>query len=405
MFKAYRFRMYPKEDQQAFLTEQFGACRFVWNHFLALRNERHAKTGKGMTYNEMSAILTEMKKRDEYSWLNNANSQSLQQTLMHLDTAFKRFFKNLGRYPRFKKRRGMQSFSIPQHFSINDNHMSIPKLKTQIRVFAHRHIEGEVQSLTATMTSSGKYYVTVLTDNTTESVETKPIKPETSVGIDVGLKNFLSLSDGVQLSNPRNLEKSGKNLVRRQKELSRKSRGSMNREKARIKVARLHEHISNQRMDFHNRVSDILLKQYDTIILEDLNVSGMLKNHHLSKSISDAGWSSFFAMLKTKALQRGKNVIEIGMFEPSSKMCSGCGSIKKDLKLSDRTYHCNACGLTIDRDLNAAINVWKMGMIKSGVPTDSGEFTPVDRNTSALSLFEREGIVQVHWLKQEAHVL
>ncbi|WP_298409698.1 transposase, partial [Ferroplasma sp.] len=118
-----------------------------------------------------------------------------------------------------------------------------------------------------------------------------------------------------------------------------------------------------------------------------------------------AGWSSFFAMLKTKALQRGKNVIEIGMFEPSSKMCSGCGSIKKDLKLSDRTYHCNACGLTIDRDLNAAINVWKMGMIKSGVPTDSGEFTPVDRNTSVLSLFEREGIVQVHWLKQEAHVL
>jgi putative transposase len=405
MFKSYKFRMYPNDKQKAFLAEQFGASRFIWNHFLDLRNKRYAETGKGMTYHEMSAILTEMKRSDEYSWLRTANAQSLQQTLMHLDTAFKRFFKHLADYPNFKRKRNRQSFQVPQHFSIEDNHLTIPKLNTPMRVFVHRCIEGEIQSLTVSVMPSGKYYVSILADTATEVAEAKPIKSETTVGVDVGLTYFLTLSDGTRISNPRNIRRSEKELTRRQKELSGKKRGSKNREKARIKVARVQEHVANQRTDFHNKLSDAMLRAYNTVITEDLNVRGMMGNHHMARSIADAGWSSFLAMLKAKASQRGKNIVEIGRFEPSSRMCSKCGNVKHDLKLSDRIYHCNACGLVIDRDLNAAMNILRMGLIKSGVPTDSGEFTPVDRGANTLSLLEKEGISQVHWLKQEAHVL
>ena len=209
----------------------------------------------------------------------------------------------------------------------------------------------------------------------------------------MGITAFLTTSDGMQIHNPKNLKKSEKKLAILQKRFSRKQKGSKNRNRAGVEVAKAQEHIANQRMDFHNRVSDVMLKAYDTVITEDLNVSGMMKNHHLARSIADAGWSSFLTVLKTKALSRGKNIIETGRFDPSSRMCSNCGNIKHDLKLWDRTYHCDTCGLSIGRDLNAAINIKKFGLIQTGIPTDSGEFTPME--ISLVGCLIREGISHV----------
>jgi putative transposase len=208
----------------------------------------------------------------------------------------------------------------------------------------------------------------------------------------VGITAFLTTSEGMQIPNPKNLRKSEKKLTLLQRRLSRKQKGSNNRSKARIKVAKTHEHIANQRMDFHNKTSDAILKTYDTVITEDLNVSGMMKNRHLAKSIGDAGWSSFMAMLKTKALQRGKNIIEIGRFDPSSKMCSNCGYIY-NLKLSERTWTCTKCGTVHDREWNAAKNIKQFGLIKTGVPTDSGELTPMEISLAGCLI--REGISHV----------
>ena len=309
MYKSYRFRIYPNEDQETLIVKHIGSCRFVWNHFLDMRNKRYAETGKGMTYKEMALLLPALKK--ENKWLNEVNSQSIQQVVMHLDSAFHGFFKKIGKYPVFKKKANGGSFAVPQNFKVEDNHLIILKFKTPIRMFVHRKIEGHMRSLTVSRTSSGKYYVSILADTGIQTPEPKEIEAESSVGMDVGITEFFTTSDGLQIGNPWNLKKSEKKLAKAQKQLSRKTKGSKNRNKAIIRVATIQEHIANQRMDFHNKISDILTRQYDTMITESLNVSGMMKNHNLARSIADAGWSSFFTMLKTKALSRGKNIIGI----------------------------------------------------------------------------------------------
>ncbi len=396
MFKACKFRLYPDEEQQLLLEKHIGSCRFVWNHFLDSRNKRYVETGKGMSYKDASVLLHALK--EEREWLNEVNSQSLQQELMHLDSAFHGFFRKVSGYPAFRKKRNGGSFTVPQHFTIKDNHLTIPKFKNPLRLFMHRNIEGEMRSLTISKTPSGKYYASILAETGKKIPGPVRIEACTSIGIDVGIKVFLTTSDGLQIDNPKNLKKSEKKLALLQKRLSRKQKGS------RIKVATAQEHIASQRLDLHNKVSDAMLKAYDTVITEDLNVSGMMRNHHLARSIADAGWSSFMAMLKTKALQRGKNIIEIGRFDPSSRMCSHCGYIH-NLKLSERKWICPQCNTAHDREWNAAKNIKQFGLIKTGIPTDSGEFTPVDRSIDTLSLLAREGIGQVHWLKQEAHAL
>ena len=322
---------------------------------------------------------------------------------MHLDSAFHGFFKKITRYPRFKKKRnsGSGSFSVPQHFSIDGNHLTIPKFKAPLRMIIHRDIEGKTTSLIISKTSSSKYYVSILSETQNEIPESREIKPSTTVSMDVGITEFLTLSNGIQISNPKNLKKSEKKLAKRQRQMAKKQEGSKNWNKSRIRVATLQEHVANQRMDFHNKMSDVLTRQYDTMITEGLNVSGMMKNHKLARSIADVGWSSFFTMLKTKALLRGKNTIEIGMFDPSSRMRSYCGYIY-NLKLSERTWTCPRCNTTHDREWNAAINIKRFGLIKTGIPTDSGELTPMDTIASTISLLEKERIRQVKWLKQEA---
>ena len=402
MFRACKFRLYPDEEQQLLLEMHIGSCRFVWNHFLDSRNKRYVETDKGMSYKDASVLLPALK--EEKEWLNEVNSQSLQQELMHLDSAFHGFFRKVSGYPSFRKKRSGGSFTVPQHFAIKDNHLTIPKFKTPLRLFMHRNIEGEMRSLTTSKTSSGKYYASILAGTGKKIPEPARIEGCASIGIDVGINAFLTTSDGLQIDNPKNLKKSERKLAILQKRLSRKQKGSKNRNKARVKVAKAQEHIANQRLDLHNKVSDAILKAYDTVITEDLNVSGMMRNHHLARSIADAGWSSFMTMLKTKALQRGKNIIEIGRFDPSSRMCSHCGYIH-NLKLNERTWICPQCNTAHDREWNAAKNIKQFGLIKTGIPTDSGEFTPVDRSIDTLIFLAREGIGQVHCLKQEAHAL
>ena len=404
MFKAYKYRLYPSDRQKEILSKHFGGCRFVWNHFLDLRSKQYAETGKGMTYNRMSLELKKLKHDGDHAWLGETNSQSLQQVLMHLDTAYTRFFNDLGEFPVFKHKSGRQSFTVPQRFRVEGNKLFIPNVGG-IRLFMHRAYEGDIRNVTISKNPSGKYYASLMVQLDNVAMQPEDINANSAVSIDVGLKAFATLSNGLQIANPKYLKRAEKQLKKAQRSLARKKKGSKNRREARVVVARAEEHVANQRRDFHDKVSDALLNAYDTIIVEDLNVSGMMLNHKLAQAIADVGWSSFITMLKTKALQRGKSVIEIGRFQPSSKMCSRCGNIKRDLKLSDRIYHCNVCGLTIDRDLNAAINIKRFGMISVDVPTDSGEFTPVDRGATTLFQLEREGIVQVHWLKQEAYVL
>ena len=208
----------------------------------------------------------------------------------------------------------------------------------------------------------------------------------------MGIKKFATLSDGVQIIKPKHIKQSEKKLTKEQRRLSRKRKHSRNWEKQHVKVARIQGHIANQRKDFLKKASDVIIKAYDTIAVEDLNVMGIVKNHRLARSASDTGWNTFTTMLKTKALKRGNTVIEIGRFDPFSRMCSHCGNIRHDLKLSDRTCHCDACDLKINRDLNAAINRKRLALISLALPTDSGEVTPVDSYTYTLKLLERGGI-------------
>ena len=210
MFKAYKFRLYPDEEQQLLLEKHIGSCRFVWNHFLDSRNKRYVETGKGMSYKDASVLLHALK--EEREWLNEVNSQSLQQELMHLDSAFHGFFRKVSGYPAFRKKRSGGSFTVPQHFAIKDNHLTIPKFKNPLRLFMHRNIEGEMRSLTISKTSSGKYYASIPAETGKKIPGPVRIEACTSIGIDVGIKVFLTTSDGLQIDNPKNLNKSEKKL-------------------------------------------------------------------------------------------------------------------------------------------------------------------------------------------------
>ena len=375
------------------LAKHFGSCRFVWNYFLDLNNKSYAETGKGSNYNRMSKELSHLKKHEEYQWLKETNAQSLQQSLMHLETAFKKFFKKLAEEPVFKGKHKRQSFTVPQAFKVIENLLYIPKFKKPIRMFRHRDFNGQVRSITISQEPSGKYHASILVYEQDPDIQQMPVTEESAIGIDMGIKTFATLSDGVQIQKPKHFVQSEKKLVKAQKRLSRKKKGSHNRMKQRVRVARIQEHMANQRRDFLNRVSDVLTRTYDTIAVEDLSLKDMMNgNHHRAKAVADAGWGMFRAMLKTKASQRGRNFTEIGRYEPSTKMCSACGHVKSEMKLSERRFVCDECGYTNDRDVNAAINIRRFALISEGVPTESGELTPVDRHTSALELLAREGI-------------
>lgn len=356
--KTYKFRIYPTAEQEVLLAKHFGCTRFVYNHFLNERKEQYQQNKKSDNYYAQAKSLTEIKKKADTEWLKEVNSQTLQFALRSLDTAFLNFFRGNAQFPKFKSRKHKNTFTIPQFGSISDGLLHIPKFKDGIKIKLHRDIVGKVGKMSISKTPTGKYYVSIFTEQIIEELP----KTNKHVGIDLGLKDFVITSDNNKFKNNRYTKKYAKKLKKAQQHLSRKLKGSNGFEKQKLKVAKIHEKIASCRLDTLHKVSYRLVSQFDLIVVEDLNVKGMIKNHKLSKHIADASWGNFVTLLQYKCDWYGKELVKVNRFYPSSKTCGGCGWINQELKLSDREWHCKSCGINHDRDLNAAKNILKEGL-------------------------------------------
>ena len=364
--KSYKYRIYPTNDQEMLLEKHFGCSRFVFNRFLNERKEEYLNNGNSLSYNDNAKSLTELK--NELSWLKDVNSQSLQSALKHLDIAYNSFFRKITRFPRFKKKNDKQSFHIPQSLHIKNGKLSIPKFKKGIEIVIHRTIEGKILNGTITKTATGKYYISIVCE-----VEHQELtKTNFSVGIDTGIKDLAILSDGTKYENIKSLKKSLKKLKYEQRQLFKKTKESGQRNKQKIKLALIHEKVSNQRKDHLHKVSTEIIKNHDVICVEDLAIKNMIKNHKLAQALSDVGLGMFYDMLCYKASWNDKTIVKIDRFFPSSKMCSDCKWINQDLTLKDRKWTCACCSTTHDRDINASKNILLQGFNElSGLGTNS----------------------------------
>ncbi len=358
---SYKFKLKPNLEQMDLLNKHFGSVRWTYNYFLNQRKEEYLNNKKSLNYNKQSSHLTMIKKEKDTEWLKEINSQSLQYSLKCLDTAYLGFFSGRSKFPRFKSKKNKNSFTIPQFIHVKNEKLVIPKFKDGIEMIMERPIKGIIKNCNISKTPTGKYFVSILTEQEYQPIQ----KTNQSVGIDLGIKDFLVLSDGTKIKNHRFTKHHEITLTLNQKHLSRKVKGSNRYEKQRIKVARIHEKITNSRMDLIHKTTNSLIHEFDTIYLEDLNIKGMIKNHKLSKAISDVSWGKFINVLEYKASWNDKQVIHIDRFFPSSKACSKCGWINNNLTLKDRTWICPKCGEKHDRDVNAAINILNEGYRKN----------------------------------------
>ena len=362
MIKAYKYRLNPNEEQRIFFEKSFGCARYVYNWGLNLRNEAYQKDEVRLTFVDLCKSLTMLKKCEDSSWLYEVANQSLQQSLRNMDSAFTRFFREKKGFPKFKSKKGKQSFQYVKQVEINfANHkVKLPKIGW-VNFYKNREFIGKIGTVTISKSTTGKYYMSIIVDDGIDLPAKAPINHETSVGIDVGIKDFAVLSNGQVFENPRYLEKAEKRLKVLQKRYSKKQKGSKRQERARLQLAKAHEKVKNCRLDYIHKVTSKIIRENQTVIIEDLNIEGMMKNHNLAKHIGSASWYEFFRQLQYKAEWNGVNLIRIGRFEPSSKMCL-CGTINKDLKLSQREWDCPNCGRHNDRDLLAAINIKRFGL-------------------------------------------
>ena len=365
MLKTYEYRIYPNKEQRTLIAKHFGCTRFVYNKALALKVSLYEQKKKTISKFELNKEITKWKNEEGTSWLKEVQAQALQQTMTDLDSAFIKFFREKKGFPKFKsKHTHRYSYRSPQGNKIDfkNKRIFLPKIKW-IKIRIDREFEGEIHNVTVKQVPSGKYFVSVLFEDKAENKPLKPIKEDTTIGIDLGLKDFAVLSTGEKIPNPKSLKKNLKKLQVLQHRMDKKVNGSNNKNKARIKVAKQHEKIANIRKDFLHKLSTRLTNenQISTICLETLNISGMMKNHRLAQSIGDVSWSSFIQMLIYKAERNGINILRIGQFEPSSKTCT-CGYINKDLTLKDREWVCPSCGVHHDRDILAANNIKRMAL-------------------------------------------
>ncbi|OCX69413.1 transposase [Acidithiobacillus thiooxidans] len=359
--RAYRFRFYPTSEQITVLAQTFGCARFIYNHMLRLRSDAWMKRHEHISYHETSAALTIMKKMPDYTWLNEVSSVPLQQSLRHLQTAFGNFFAKRSGYPTFKCKDGNQSATYTDSaFQWNGKTLKLAKMKETLNIIFSRTLPkaAKVTTVTVSKDTAGRYFVNFLCDDAVS--EKVPVNNQ--IGIDLGLTHFAILSNGEKIASPNVLRQNETKLVRLQRRLSRKQKGSCNRAKAKWKIARLHAKIADTRKDFLHKLSSRLIDENQVIAMESLAVSNMQKNHCLARSISDAGWGEFVRMLAYKAQWYGRTLVRIDRWYPSSKRCSDCGHIVSKMPLNIREWTCPECGSIHDRDVNAARNVLTAGL-------------------------------------------
>ena len=358
MLKAYRYRLYPDKNQSALINKHIGCCRFVYNHGLEVKEFAYLLDGRNVSCFELINHLKEFK--EMFPWLYEVDSQALQQSIINLFNGYNLFFKGQAEPPKFKNKYNTQSFRNPHgsRVKIENGKLSQPKFAKQgIDIVIDRQFNGEIKSTTISRTPSGKYFVSVLVDTLKKVPKPVEIKPETAIGIDLGLKSFMVTSEGLKFEHPKHLQKSLSHLKYLSRQHSKKKKGSKNKNKSRIKLALCHEKIANQRKDFLHKLSNNLVKNHDTLCFESLKIENMVRNRRLARSIHSSGWGKFVDMCKYKSIWSGKNILQIPTFEPSTKICSTCGHKTDSLTLADRNWLCVHCFTGHDRDINAAINI------------------------------------------------
>lgn len=359
--KAYKYRCYPSDEQKRLLAQTFGCCRYVYNWALRQRTDAYYQHGERLYYEGTAQRLVLLKKQEETLWLNEVSSVPLQQALRHLDKAFRNFFEGRADYPTFKKKRNQQSATYASNaFSWNGLALTLAKMDAPLNITWHRPLpDGCTPSrVTVTKDEAERYFVSILVE---EDIKTLPVTSK-MVGLDLGLKSMVITSDGHTYGNPKFFHKDEKKLARAQRCHAKKKKGSKNRDKARLKVARIHKKIADRRRDYQHQLSMKVIRENQVVCIESLQVKNMLKNHSLAKAIADVGWSEFVRQLAYKAAWYGRTIVKIDKWYPSSKRCFDCGHLLDSLPLDVRSWICPECGVIHDRDINAAKNILAAGL-------------------------------------------
>ena len=362
--RAYQYRVYPTNEQKKILARTFGCARFVYNWALRLRTDAYYQEQKRISYSDTSATLTQLKQHPEYSWLNDVAAVPLQQSLRHLDKAFKNFFAGRAEYPKFHSKHGEQSVTyIGTAFKWDGTSLTLAKMDEPLDIVWSRPLPKGCKPTTVTITkdTANRYFVSILVE---EDIQPLPVVNK-QVGLDLGLKSMVITSDGEHVGNPKYFAKDEKKLAKAQRRLSKKKKGSKNRHKARLKVARIHAKIADRRRDYQHKLSTRIIRENQTICVESLSVKNMVKNSCLAKAISDVGWGEFTRQLDYKAKWYGRTLIKIEKWYPSSKRCHRCGHVLASLSLDVRFWLCPECKTFHDRDINAAKNVLAAGLAVS----------------------------------------
>jgi putative transposase len=358
--RAYRYRFYPTLEQAVVLERTFGCARYVYNWALRLRTDAYYERQERIDYHEASASLTVLKQQPETAWLNEVSSVPLQQALRHLDSAFRNFFEGHAKYPTFRKKRGRQAATYASNafrWDAQARTLTLAKMGAPLDIRWSRSFTGTPSTITVSKDTAGRFFVSFLVE---EEIQTLPAV-NAQIGLDLGLKHLMAFSTGEKIANPKHLSRSERRLAHAQRNLARKQKGTKNRDKARLKVARIYAKIADQRSDGLHKLTTRLIRENQVICVESLAVKNMVRNHSLAKAISDVGWGELVRQLEYKANWYGRTLVRIDRWYPSSQRCHRCGYINKAVTLDVREWSCPTCGVRHDRDMNAAKNILAVG--------------------------------------------